>query len=87
MYNLFVNIETGCAREAGGDGTGGRGRVGVCHAGQLRSSHLRRHGSLALQLVLVALERLLPAVFQVRACVVFWQAMLGAHERQYGTRH
>ena len=53
--------------------------MGKCHERQLRSSHLRSHRPLTLQLHLVPVERLLPAVFQIRAVVVLREAVL--HER------
>jgi hypothetical protein len=53
--------------------------MGKGHERQLRSSHLRSHGPLTLQLNLVPVERLLSAVLQIRAVVVLRESVL--HEK------
>lgn len=53
--------------------------MGKRHERQLRSSHLRSHGPLTLQLNLVPVEGLLSAVLQIRAVMVLRESVL--HER------
>ena len=43
---------------------------------RLRHAHLRGHRTFALELRLIAVKRLLPAILQVVAGVMLWEAML-----------
>lgn len=49
---------------------------------QLRSGHLGSHSPLTLQLVLIAVKGLLPAVLQIRAVVVLRETVLRTEERR-----
>ena len=48
----------------------------VADTARLRRCHLGCYSTLTLQFFLVSIERLLSAIFEVSAVVVFWQTML-----------
>lgn len=82
-YNWSLMVgwrqQVGCEMGGGGIWNGKSAWVverGRSRGGRLRHSHLGRQGSLALELRLVAVERLLSAVLEVVAGVMLRQTML-----------